>query len=58
MPIDGKTSAILKSLCTTCKKLGIELFAYLRDVLVRIAAQSNNQTDELLPDQRQKLWET
>ena len=29
----GKTAATLMSLCTTCKDLGIDPFAYLRDVL-------------------------
>ena len=31
----GKTAATLMSLCTTCKDLGIDPFAYLRDVLDR-----------------------
>ena len=33
----GKTAATLMSLCTTCKDLGIDPFAYLRDVLDRVS---------------------
>ena len=33
----GQTAAVLMSLCTTCKDLGIDPQAYLRDVLDRIS---------------------
>ena len=33
----GKTAATLMSLCTTCKDLGVDPFAYLRDVLDRVS---------------------
>ena len=33
----GETAAVLMSLCTTCKNLGIDPQAYLRDVLDRIS---------------------
>jgi hypothetical protein len=46
----GKTAATLLSLCTTCKELGIDPFAYLRDVLDRVSTHPNRRIDELLPD--------
>ena len=38
------------SLCTTCKELGINPFAYLRDVLDRVSTHPNSRIAELLPD--------
>jgi transposase len=46
----GKTAATLMSLCTTCKDLGVDPFAYLRDVLDRVSTHPNSRIDELLPD--------
>jgi transposase len=46
----GKTAATLMSLCTTCKELGIEPFAYLRDVLARVSTHPHSRIAELLPD--------
>ena len=46
----GKTAATLMSLCTTCKDLGVEPFAYLRDVLDRVSTHPNSRIEELLPD--------
>lgn len=46
----GKTAAVLMSLCTTCKELGIDPFAYLRDVLARVSTHPHSRIDELLPD--------
>jgi transposase len=46
----GKTAATLMSLCTTCKDLGIDPFAYLRDVLDRVSTHPNSRIEELLPD--------
>jgi transposase len=46
----GKTAAVLMSLCTTCKDLGIDPFAYLRDVLDRVSTHPNSRIEELLPD--------
>ena len=46
----GKTAATLMSLCTTCKELGIDPFAYLRDVLDRVSTHPNRRIEELLPD--------
>jgi transposase len=46
----GRTAATLMSLCATCKELGIDPFAYLRDVLDRVSTHPNSRIDELLPD--------
>jgi hypothetical protein len=46
------------SLCTTCKGLGIDPQAYLRDVLDRISAHPAKRIDELLPDRWQELRRT
>jgi hypothetical protein len=47
----GRTAAILSSLTATCKRLGMDPFAYLRDLFGRIAAHPNARIAELLPDQ-------
>jgi transposase len=51
----GQTAAVLMSLCTTCKGLGIDPQAYLRDVLGRISTHPAKRIDELLPDRWQEL---
>jgi transposase len=51
----GKTAAILMSLCTTCKREGIDPLAYLRDVLERISTHPASRIAELLPDQWRKI---
>jgi hypothetical protein len=45
----GDTAAVLFSFTATCKHLGIDTFAYLRDVLERLPAQPAERLDELLP---------
>jgi transposase len=54
----GQTAAVLMSLCTTCKNLGIDPQAYLRDVLDRISTHPARRIEELLPDHWQKLRQT
>ncbi len=49
----GRTAAVLMSLCTTCKELGIDPFAYLRDVLSRVSTHPHRRIEELLPDRWQ-----
>jgi transposase len=44
----GRTAAVLTSFITTCKRLGIDPFAYLRDK--RISTHPENRVAELLPD--------
>lgn len=46
----GKTAAVLFSLIATCQRHKVEPFAYLRDVLTRMAATPVNQLDAFLPD--------
>jgi len=46
----GRTAAILTSFTTTCKRLHIATFTYLRDVFDRISAHPVNRLDDLLPD--------
>jgi transposase len=38
------------SLTSSCKSLGVEPFAYLRDVLDRVSTHPNSRIAELLPD--------
>jgi transposase len=45
----GETAAVLMSLCTTCKELGLDPFAYLRDVLSRVSTHPNSRIEELMP---------
>jgi len=47
----GRTAAVLTSLIATCKRLGMDPFAYLRDLFGRIAAHPSARIAELLPDQ-------
>jgi transposase len=45
----GERAAVVYSLVETCKLCGVDPFAYLRDVLARIADHPINRIDELLP---------
>jgi len=45
----GKTAAVLYSFTASCRKLNIDPFAYLSDVLARIMDHSSIRIDELLP---------
>jgi len=49
----GRTAAVLTSLITTSKRLGLDPFAYLRDIFERIGAHPQSRLAELLPDQWQ-----
>jgi transposase len=51
----GATAAILFSLIATCQRHHVEPFAYLRNVLTRIAAHPHHRLAELLPDQWKPL---
>ena len=50
----GRTAATLLSLVQSCKNLGNEPFAYLRDVLDRVSTHPASRVDDLLPDRR--VW--
>ena len=45
----GKTAAVLRSFVASCKRCGVEPFAWFRDVLSRIPAHSITRLSELLP---------
>jgi len=46
----GHTAAVLFSFMATCQRHDVEPFAYLRDVLARIAAHPMHRLADLLPD--------
>ena len=47
----GKTAAVLMSVCTTCKDLGIDPFVDAKsDVLDRVSTHPHSRIKELLPD--------
>jgi hypothetical protein len=48
------SAAVLTSFVITCKRLGNDPFAYLRDVIDRISAHPQNRLAELLHDR----WKT
>src|SRR5258708_10114844 len=45
----GKTAAVLRSFIASCKRSGIEPFAWFHDVLSRFPAHSITRLNELLP---------
>lgn len=45
-----RTAAILTSITTTCKRLCVDLFEYLRDVFQPISIYPQNNIGNLLPD--------
>jgi hypothetical protein len=47
----GHTAAVLTSLIATSKKLGLDPFAYLRDIFARLSSHPQTRLAELLPDQ-------
>jgi len=51
----GQTAAILMTFCTTCRKLKINTWEYLKDVLQRINTHPMSKIDDLLPDRWQEL---
>jgi transposase len=50
----GKTAAVLRSFIASCKRCGIEPFAWFRDVLSRMPAHSITRLSELLPQNWQQ----
>jgi transposase len=46
----GQTAATLMSLIETCKRLRINPFEYLKDVLTRFPSSKTSQIDDFLPD--------
>src|SRR5262249_40950285 len=50
-PRGGQTAALLCSFTSTCQRLGVEPWAYLRDVLGRLPSHPTERLVELLPDE-------
>jgi transposase len=50
-PRGGQTAAILFSFTSTCQRLGIEPWRYLRDVLERVPSHPPEQLAEFLPEE-------
>jgi hypothetical protein len=49
-PRGGGTAAVLFSITSTCQRLGVEPWAYPRDVLTRLPASPAERLTDLLPD--------
>jgi transposase len=47
----GRTAAVLTSLIASCKRVGVDPFAYLCDIFKRISRHPQSRLAELLPDQ-------
>ncbi len=45
----GQRSAILYTLVECCRRLGLDPYAYLRDILTRLPNSTNRQIDQLTP---------
>ncbi len=52
-PQGGQTAAVLFSFASTCQRLGVEPWAYLRDVLTQLPALGVRSVEDLLPDRWQ-----
>jgi hypothetical protein len=50
-PQEGRTAAILFSFASTCQRLGVEPWRYLRDVLERLPSHPAERLAELLPEE-------
>jgi transposase len=50
-PRGGQTAAVLFSFTSTCQRLDLEPWCYLRDVLERLPSHPTERLAELLPDQ-------
>ena len=46
-----RTAAVLTSLITACKRVGIDLFAYLRDIFESISTYPDSRLTEFFPRQ-------
>ena len=48
-PDAGWRSAVIYSILVSCKRRGIDPWAYLKDVFARLPAATNQQLDQFLP---------
>jgi len=46
----GRTATVLSSLIATAKRLGVDSFAYLRNIFECISSHPHSRLAELLPD--------
>jgi transposase len=46
----GRTAAILMTFVQTCRRLNIDSFEYLKDVLTRLPSTPTTEIDQFLPD--------
>jgi transposase len=53
-PRGGQTAAVLFSFTSTCQRLGVEPWAYLREILTCLPTTASARLDDLLPDR----WQT
>jgi len=53
-PRGGQTAAVLFSFTSTCQRLGVEPWGYLRDALERLPSHPAERLAELLPDEWQR----
>lgn len=51
----GRTAAIWMSIVHTCRRLSIDPFEYVKDVLDRLPAAKTSQIDDFLPDRWKQL---
>jgi len=49
----GQTAAVLISFTSICRRLGVEPWTYLHDVLSRLPTTASTELGELLPDRWQ-----
>jgi hypothetical protein len=54
----GHTAAILYSICASAVRHGLDPWAYIRDLLVRVGIEKMSNVRELLPDRWKPLFET
>jgi hypothetical protein len=49
-PMPGERGAILYSIVQSCRRRGIDPYAYLRDVLTRLPSLTNWQIKDITPE--------
>lgn len=52
----GERSAIISTIVASCRRRGIDSYAYLRDVLTRLPSMTNSQLKELTHEARHKAF--
>lgn len=52
----GEAAATIYTLVESCKKAGVDPYAYLKDVLVRVATHPASRIDELIPANWKRLF--